>query len=235
MSQYKVDFESMPWETPIAGLRYKAERRGGRQLRVVEYTREMEPHWCDKGHIGCVLTGAFNAVHFFLPIDKLVSPTICCSTIRHEGGDALFIFGGDVSEMGLFRPNRPAIGRAGFHSLSAGRRPLFNLCWLSTFKQDDLINDLIRPDGDIQEDQFLSLCYPLAQEDLLNVRQDLIYSMDASRVLIGVRPGVGAHREIQEWRNFEETFTFILNFTRVLGTCDGPDCEDPLIAAPGAE
>ena len=60
MSQYKVDFESIPWETPTAGLRYKAERRGGRQLRVVEYTREMEPHWCDKGHIGCVLEGRFE-------------------------------------------------------------------------------------------------------------------------------------------------------------------------------
>ena len=60
MSQYKVDFESIPWETPIAGLRFKADSRGGRRLRLVEYTRDMEPHWCDKGHIGYVLNGRFE-------------------------------------------------------------------------------------------------------------------------------------------------------------------------------
>jgi quercetin dioxygenase-like cupin family protein len=44
----------------MAGLRYKAKKRGGKQLRLVEYTEEMEPHWCDKGHIGYVLDGRFE-------------------------------------------------------------------------------------------------------------------------------------------------------------------------------
>ena len=60
MSQYRVDFKAIPWETPMGGLRFRAKRQAGKQLRVVEYTKEMEPHWCEKGHIGCVLEGQFE-------------------------------------------------------------------------------------------------------------------------------------------------------------------------------
>jgi quercetin dioxygenase-like cupin family protein len=60
MNPYKVEFESIPWETPIRGLRFKARKQGGRQLRLVEYTPDMEPHWCEKGHIGYVLDGRFE-------------------------------------------------------------------------------------------------------------------------------------------------------------------------------
>ncbi|MBU0638690.1 MAG: cupin domain-containing protein [Planctomycetes bacterium] len=57
---YHVDFASLEWESPLAGLRCKARRWGGKQLRLVEYTPEMPPHWCDKGHIGYVLEGTFE-------------------------------------------------------------------------------------------------------------------------------------------------------------------------------
>jgi quercetin dioxygenase-like cupin family protein len=57
MDTYRVDFDRVPWEAPMKGLRFKAVRQGGRQLRLVEYTNEMEPHWCEKGHIGYVLEG----------------------------------------------------------------------------------------------------------------------------------------------------------------------------------
>ena len=60
MSQYKVDFESIPWGSPMDGLRFKARKQEGRQLRLVEYTRDMESHWCEKGHIGYVLEGRFE-------------------------------------------------------------------------------------------------------------------------------------------------------------------------------
>jgi quercetin dioxygenase-like cupin family protein len=60
MSQYKVEFDSMSWETPMEGLRFKATRQNGRQLRLVEYTKDMEPHWCEKGHIGYLLAGRFE-------------------------------------------------------------------------------------------------------------------------------------------------------------------------------
>ena len=57
MSEHKVDFESIPWQSPMAGVRCKINRRDGMQLRLVEYTGEMEAHWCDKGHVGYVLQG----------------------------------------------------------------------------------------------------------------------------------------------------------------------------------
>jgi len=60
MSSYRVDFAALPWQTPMEGLRFKARKQDGRQLRLVEYTRDMEPHWCEKGHIGVVLEGRFE-------------------------------------------------------------------------------------------------------------------------------------------------------------------------------
>ena len=54
---YKIDFESIPWETPMKGLRHKVMKHGDRQLRLVEYTKNLEPHWCEKGHVGFVLEG----------------------------------------------------------------------------------------------------------------------------------------------------------------------------------
>jgi quercetin dioxygenase-like cupin family protein len=78
MSTYKVDFEKLSWETPMTGLRFKALRQEGRQLRLVEYTPEMEPHWCDKGHVGYLLEGRFEIV-----FDE--------ETAVYEAGDGVFI------------------------------------------------------------------------------------------------------------------------------------------------
>ncbi len=60
MLSYHIDFNNIPWETPMKGLRFKAMRQGGKQLRLVEYTKEMPQHWCEKGHIGYVLEGRFE-------------------------------------------------------------------------------------------------------------------------------------------------------------------------------
>ena len=58
MEQYKVDFDSMPWQTPAAGVRFKACERDGRRLRLAEFTEEfVEQDWCTKGHIGYILKG----------------------------------------------------------------------------------------------------------------------------------------------------------------------------------
>ncbi|MHC4570621.1 MAG: cupin domain-containing protein [Planctomycetota bacterium] len=58
MERYKVDFESMAWETPAPGVRFKAYEQGGRKLRLVEFSKEfVEPDWCTKGHIGYILEG----------------------------------------------------------------------------------------------------------------------------------------------------------------------------------
>ena len=80
MGQYKVDFGSLAWETPMEGLRFKVNKQGGRQLRLVEYTRDMPPHWCEKGHIGYVLEGQFEIkfegeVAIFNPGDGIFIPS----------------------------------------------------------------------------------------------------------------------------------------------------------------
>ena len=54
----KVDFDSIAWEHPLPGERCKVHREHGRQLRLLELTREVvEPHWCEKAHTGMVLEG----------------------------------------------------------------------------------------------------------------------------------------------------------------------------------
>jgi len=88
MSGYKVDFNALQWETPMGGLRYKAERRSGRQLRLVEYTRDMKPHWCENGHAGLVLEGTFeiafdHEVAVFKPGDGIFIPP--GKQHRHQG------------------------------------------------------------------------------------------------------------------------------------------------------
>ena len=46
----------------MKGLRYKAITHGSRRLRLVEYTKDLEPHWCEKGHTGYLLEGRLEIV-----------------------------------------------------------------------------------------------------------------------------------------------------------------------------
>ena len=58
MDQYRVDFESIPWEAPAAGVRFKGHVENGKRLRLVEFTRDfVDPDWCRNGHIGLILEG----------------------------------------------------------------------------------------------------------------------------------------------------------------------------------
>ena len=53
-----MDFESMEWEVPAVGVRFKAYEQGEKKLRLVEFAKEfVEPDWCTKGHIGLILEG----------------------------------------------------------------------------------------------------------------------------------------------------------------------------------
>jgi len=63
---------------PINGLRFKAICHRNRQLRLVEYTKEMSPHWCEKGHIGYVLEGEMEIEY---KNERLV----------YKSGDGIFI------------------------------------------------------------------------------------------------------------------------------------------------
>lgn len=58
MEQYKINFKSIDWQTPMSGIRLKAYEQEGRKLRLAEFSKEfIEPDWCLKGHIGYVLDG----------------------------------------------------------------------------------------------------------------------------------------------------------------------------------
>lgn len=52
MEQCKIDFNSIPWEIPAYGVRFKAYKQNGKQVRLVEFTDKfVETDWCTKGHI----------------------------------------------------------------------------------------------------------------------------------------------------------------------------------------
>lgn len=56
--QCKIDFTSIPWESPIDGARSKIYRYANKQVRLVEITnRFIETEWCTRGHIGYILDG----------------------------------------------------------------------------------------------------------------------------------------------------------------------------------
>ena len=80
--RYKVDFRDLDWESPMDGVRHKIADHDGTRLRLVEYRIEMEPHWCDRGHIGRVLEGSF----------EIEFPG---ATIIYGPGDGVFIPSGD--------------------------------------------------------------------------------------------------------------------------------------------
>jgi len=74
-----VNFDELPWQSPMQGARFKSFSRDGKTLRLVEFTNEfVEPHWCEKGHIGVVLSGE-------LEID------FKGKVVRYPEGTAIFI------------------------------------------------------------------------------------------------------------------------------------------------
>lgn len=53
-----VNFNSIPWESPIPGIRQKSFIKGKEKLRLVEFSQDfVEPDWCVKGHVGYVISG----------------------------------------------------------------------------------------------------------------------------------------------------------------------------------
>ena len=78
--EYRVDFDSLPWEMPAPGIRQKSIIHGSRRMRLVElpsgYT---ETDWCTKGHAGYVLDGE---MHLTLKDG---------STVTYRRGDGMFI------------------------------------------------------------------------------------------------------------------------------------------------
>ena len=80
MEDYRIDFDSITWTVPMPGARFKAYKQNGRQLRLVEFSREfVEPDWCTRGHIGILLEGKLEIdfsgiIVTFKPGDGLFIP-----------------------------------------------------------------------------------------------------------------------------------------------------------------
>ena len=57
MLQYKINFKNIDWESPIEGVKCKTYNYDNKQIRLIEYRKEMPPHWCESGHYGLILEG----------------------------------------------------------------------------------------------------------------------------------------------------------------------------------
>lgn len=55
--QHKINFSELEWESPLEGIRHKYIDQNNLRLRLVEYSKEMPLHWCQKGHYGYLLEG----------------------------------------------------------------------------------------------------------------------------------------------------------------------------------
>ncbi len=84
MIDYMIDFQSLEWENPAPGIRYKAFVRDDQRIRLAEFSEDFsEKEWCTKGHIGYLIEGSIS-------IDfngKLIS---------FKSGDGLFIPEGEA-------------------------------------------------------------------------------------------------------------------------------------------
>lgn len=78
MLQYKIDFDKLPWQHPMEGIQCKIYIYGNKQLRLIEYKKDMPLHWCEKGHYGYILNGKFEIEYQ----DE---------TIIYQPGDGVFI------------------------------------------------------------------------------------------------------------------------------------------------
>jgi len=63
----------------MEGVRHKATVAFGKKLRLVEYSKAMPAHWCEKGHFGHVLEGLLeiefaSETHIFKQGDGVCIP-----------------------------------------------------------------------------------------------------------------------------------------------------------------
>jgi len=76
--QYKIDFDKLEWNSPLSGVRHKYIDQNNLRIRLVEYSKEMMPHWCEKGHFGYVVEGRMEIEYE-------------SSKIIYNPGDGIFI------------------------------------------------------------------------------------------------------------------------------------------------
>jgi len=61
MSEFRIDFSSLPWQSSRPGARFKLHREGTRQVRIIEFlTADTLAYPCEEGHIGWVQAGGLD-------------------------------------------------------------------------------------------------------------------------------------------------------------------------------
>lgn len=75
---YKAEFDKLEWESPIQGVRHKYIDQNDMRIRLVEYSKEMPLHWCEKGHYGYLIEGQLEIEY---KNEKIV----------YKSGDGIFI------------------------------------------------------------------------------------------------------------------------------------------------
>lgn len=75
---YKIKFDQIEWEEPITGVRHKFIDHEGQRVRLIEYSKKLPPHWCEKGHCGYLISGEMEIEY-------------ADQTIIYKQGDGIFI------------------------------------------------------------------------------------------------------------------------------------------------
>lgn len=78
MVRYQVKFDELEWQTPVEGVRHKYIDQDNVRIRLVEYSKEMPLHWCERGHYGYLIEGRME-----IEYEE--------STIIYKPGDGIFI------------------------------------------------------------------------------------------------------------------------------------------------
>ena len=61
MSEFRIDFDSLEWQSVRPGARFKLHRYGTRQVRLIEFLdAEVVAYPCEEGHVGLVLAGGLD-------------------------------------------------------------------------------------------------------------------------------------------------------------------------------
>lgn len=61
MKNHLIDFETLEWEEPAVGVRYKKYITGNKQIRLLEFSEGfIEKEYCTKGHIAIILEGSLK-------------------------------------------------------------------------------------------------------------------------------------------------------------------------------
>lgn len=86
LEQCRLAFSELEWAAIAPGAREKVFERGGKRMRLLEFSRAfIEPEWCRKGHVGVVLQGILE-----LDFDG--------RSERFNPGDGLFILAGETGK-----------------------------------------------------------------------------------------------------------------------------------------